>query len=199
MFMFRTGISVISGMWNKIDNFMTDKFGRVWDKAKHVVGEAVSFISDTFSGLVETLRGVWDLIVGIFTGDTDLIKQGFKGIVNGIITMVNAMIDLVNSFKFEVPDWVVGIGGKSWGLNIPNITPLAEGGIVKRPTLAMIGEAGPEAVVPLNGANGAGGITVNIMMPEGGTVILDDEQTAQRFGDFITTQVREVLRTQGAF
>tara|TARA_Y100000593_G_scaffold92787_1_gene185504 strand:- start:486 stop:2504 length:2019 start_codon:yes stop_codon:yes gene_type:complete len=192
--------SVISGMWNKIDNFMTDKFGGVWDKAKHVVGEAVSFISDTFSGLVETLRGVWDLIVGIFTGDTDLIKQGFKGIVNGIITMVNAMIDLVNSFKFEVPDWVVGIGGKSWGLNIPNIPALAEGGIVNKPTLAMIGESGSEAVVPLSRGGGAlGGVTVNVMMPEGGTVILDDEATAQRFGDFITTQVREVLRTQGAF
>ena len=109
------------------------------------------------------------------------------------------MIKLLNKIGFVLPEWVPLLGGKQFKVDIPNITPLAEGGIVKRQTLAMIGEAGPEAVVPLNGANGAGGITVNIMMPEGGTVILDDEQTAHRFGDFITKQVRQVLRTQGAF
>ena len=95
-----------------------------------------------------------------------------------------------------MPDWA---GGMEWGLNLPNIPALAEGGIVKRPTLAMIGEAGPEAVVPLKGGGGlGGGVTVNVMMPAGGTVFLDDESTAQRFGDFISDQVRQVLRTQGA-
>ena len=38
---------------------------------------------------------------------------------------------------------------------------MAEGGIVNRPTLALIGEAGPEAVVPLSGRNAAGMTVVN--------------------------------------
>ena len=64
----------------------------------------------------------------------------------------------------------------------------------------MIGEGGPEAVVPLSGASGGlGGVTVNVMMPEGGTVIMDDEQTMQRFSDFITREIRQVLRTQAGF
>jgi TP901 family phage tail tape measure protein len=193
-------VSVIDGLWSKLDDFMTNKFGGAWETAKSIVGAAVSFISDTFSGLVETLKGVWDLIVGIFTGDTDLIKQGFKGIVNGIIAMVNAMISLLNKVEFEFPDWIPTIGGKGFSLNLPHITPLAKGGIVNSPTLAMIGESGAEAVVPLNGAGGGvGGVVVNVQMPAGGTVILDDESTAQRFGDFISEQVRQVLRTQGAF
>ena len=41
--------------------------------------------------------------------------------------------------------------------NIPGVPFLAEGGVVKKPTLAMIGESGPEAVVPLNKAGGMGG------------------------------------------
>ena len=43
------------------------------------------------------------------------------------------------------------------------------------------------------------GITVNVIMPANGTVILDDESSAQKFGDFISKEIRQVLRTQGAF
>ena len=58
-----------------------------------------------------------------------------------------------------------GIGGK--GFDVPDIPMLAQGGIVTSPTLAMIGEAGPEAVIPLNRAGGMGigggaNITVNV-------------------------------------
>tara|TARA_R100000306_G_C4370641_1_gene139807 strand:- start:739 stop:2058 length:1320 start_codon:yes stop_codon:yes gene_type:complete len=190
-------VSVIDGLWSKLDDFMTNKFGGAWETAKDVVGAAVSFISDLFSGLVETLGGIWDLIIGLFTGDTDKIKEGFKGIVNGVLSMFNALIKMVNKIGFTMPEW---LGGKSFNMSIPEIPQLAEGGIVKSPTLAMIGESGAEAVVPLNGTGGGvGGVTVNIQMPAGGTVILDDESTAQRFGDFISEQVRQVLRTQGAF
>ena len=190
-------VSVIDGLWSKLDDFMTNKFGGAWETAKDVVGAAVSFISDLFSGLVETLGGIWDLIIGLFTGDTDKIKEGFKGIVNGVLSMFNALIKMVNKIGFTMPEW---LGGKSFNMSIPEIPQLAEGGIVKSPTLAMIGESGAEAVVPLNGAGGGvGGVVVNVQMPAGGTVILDDESTAQRFGDFISEQVRQVLRTQGAF
>ena len=41
------------------------------------------------------------------------------------------------------------MGGQTFGINIPEIPKLAEGGIVTEPTIALIGEAGPEAVIPL--------------------------------------------------
>lgn len=62
--------------------------------------------------------------------------------------------------SFKIPGWVPGIGGK--GFDVPNIPMLAEGGIVTGPTLAMIGEAGPEAVIPLDRAGGIGGTNVTI-------------------------------------
>jgi uncharacterized protein YjgD (DUF1641 family) len=66
-----------------------------------------------------------------------------KVIGNAIAMFINFIIGLINLIPF---------------VNIPTIPlfPLAEGGIVTSPTLAMIGEAGPEAVIPLNGGMGGG-------------------------------------------
>ena len=50
-----------------------------------------------------------------------------------------------------------GIGGKGW-----SIPKMARGGIVTRPTIALIGEAGPEAVVPLGASSGFGNVTINV-------------------------------------
>jgi len=187
----------VENLWKPFDDFMTNKLGAAWTLFSGIMKAQLDVAIGFFNGFVEILKGIWDLIVGIFTGDTNKITDGFKGIVNGILTMFNGLIKAVNRIGFSLPDW---LGGKSFSLNIPEIPKLAEGGIVNRPTLAMIGEGGPEAVVPLNRGGGlGGGVTVNVMMPEGGTVIMDDEQTMQRFSDFITREIRQVLRTQAGF
>ena len=189
---------IFDKIWGFFDDWMTNKFGAGWETLKSIVSGVVDSVGEYFGGLWEVIKGIWDLIVGIFTGDTDKITDAFKTIINGIIQMFNAVIGLFNKIKFEIPEWIPGVGGKSFGINIPTIPQLAEGGIVRRPTLAVVGESGPEAVVPLSGGAG-GGVTVNVMMPEGGTVIMDDEQTMQRFSDFITREIRQVLRTQAGF
>lgn len=60
----------------------------------------------------------------------------------------------VGRLSFSIPGWVPGVGGK--GFDVPDIPALAKGGIVNKPTVALIGEAGPEAVVPLSRGGGAG-------------------------------------------
>jgi hypothetical protein len=83
-----------------------------------------------------------------------------KTIFNGIATIWN---NTFGKLSFSIPSWVPGIGGK--GFEVPNIPMLAEGGIVTSATLAMIGEKGPEAVIPLSKMNqmgNSGGITVNV-------------------------------------
>ena len=88
-----------------------------------------------------------------------LMVDVFKTAFNGIAMLWNSTI---GKFSFTVPSWVPGIGGK--GFAMPDIPMLAAGGIVTGPTLAMIGEAGPEAVIPLDRMSqmGGGGTTVNI-------------------------------------
>jgi hypothetical protein len=83
-----------------------------------------------------------------------------KTIFNGIASAWN---NTVGKLSFKLPSWVPGIGGK--GFDMPNIPMLANGGIVNSPTLALIGERGPEAVIPLSGPNagaGMGGMNITI-------------------------------------
>ena len=101
--------------------------------------------------------------VGVTTS-LDFLTNYFEGVLNIYKNIFNAIAKLWNNtigkLSFKFPDWVPGFGGK--GFSVPNIPMLAEGGIVNSPTLAMIGEKGPEAVVPLNRNSGVGGITVNV-------------------------------------
>ena len=70
-----------------------------------------------------------------------------------MIGAINWAIDGINSLSFDVPDWVPGIGGESWGFNLPNIPDipyLAKGGILSRGS-AIVGEAGPELLTLAGG------------------------------------------------
>jgi hypothetical protein len=117
------------------------------------LGSIVTNIRGIFSGLVDFISGVftgnwskaWNGVVSIFKNIVGGIANIFKLPINGMIGLINGFLNGLNRIK--IPDWVPGVGGK--GFNIPNIPKLAQGGIIDRPTVAQIGEAGPEMVVPL--------------------------------------------------
>ena len=73
----------------------------------------------------------------------------------------------------------------------PGFTPAAHGGIVTQPTLALVGEAGAEAIIPLN--EGLGGITINFTQP----VFFDREDTMNRFIDKISRSLDRKYRLGG--
>ena len=91
----------------------------------------------------------------------------------------------IGKLSFTVPSWVPGIGGK--GFDVPDIPMLAEGGIVNSATLAMIGERGPEAVIPLSrlGSMGFGGgstITVNVNGGDPNSIVRALQQYVRQSG-----------------
>lgn len=103
-----------------------------------------------------------------------------KTIFNAIATVWN---NTFGKLSFKIPSWIPGIGGK--GFDVPNIPMMANGGIVTGPTLAMIGESGPEAVIPLGKSGMAGGINVTIQTGVGdpaaiGKTVVDMLQAYQR-------------------
>jgi len=120
----------------------------------------------------------WDKVAAFFKSMWEGIKEAFKAGVNFVMGLaegfanvwvkaINFVIGLLNKINFTIPDWVPLIGGKSFGINIAEVKEvtlprMAKGGIVTSPTLAMIGEAGPEAVVPLGGKGGMGNIYVTV-------------------------------------
>ena len=117
--------------------------------------EIVRKIVDTvFDAMLAGGKAVFDGLTTYFTA----IFNIYKSLFNGIAKLWN---NTVGKLSFEIPSWVPAIGGK--GFSVPNIPYLAEGGIVTGPTLAMIGERGPEAVIPLSGRGGGmGNYTINI-------------------------------------
>jgi len=131
------------------------------------LADAAVFIVEAFVDLPGALfnagvDGLWLLTsLGEFFG---------KALVNGLISIWN-LADLTFP-RIDVPSWVPGIGGKGFGgFDVfPDIPTLAAGGIVTGPTLAVLGEAGPEAIIPLDqggGRMGGGPMTVNVYLPVG--------------------------------
>jgi hypothetical protein len=93
----------------------------------------------------------------------------FEGVANAAIMMVNGIIRAYNAIPLApdiatIPHLSMGRVGQSAvsAASTMNLPKMANGGIVTSPTLALIGEAGPEAVVPLGKGGGMGGITINI-------------------------------------
>jgi hypothetical protein len=74
--------------------------------------------------------------------------------------------------------------------NLGGIPAMAEGGIVNKPTLALIGEAGPEAVVPLSKMNAGGGGDVNINVTGG-------LSTSAEIGQSVVNALRAYSRSAG--
>jgi phage-related protein len=109
-------------------------------------------------------KGIITFFTGVFTGDWKKAWEGLSGIVGGIfqtigsviatpinvaIGAINGVIDSINKVQLKIPNWVPIIGGNTYSVNIKKLPFLAQGGVVDKPTTALIGENGAEAVVPL--------------------------------------------------
>lgn len=124
-------VSVIDGICTTLANILAAPFETLWDLVK-----------DVFGGLEEIIRGIGMVFEGIFSGDMSKVLEGFKMIFKGvfdalwgiakaplnlIIRGINALIRGANKIHFDVPDWVPGLGGKTFGFNIKEIPLLAKG------------------------------------------------------------------------
>jgi len=137
-----------------------------FEKVKDVVGDVMDFFKGAMEIGKNAMHGFETAAsaVGSFVGSAFKLMAGIiKAEINGVISVVNMAIRALNNIHVSIPSWVPLVGGKSFGIDLPQIPMLADGGIVNRPTLAMIGEAGPEAVVPLSKMGGmGGGITIHV-------------------------------------
>nr|DAZ59860.1 MAG TPA: minor tail protein [Caudoviricetes sp.] len=206
---------ILVGIWNTCLKPFVNWLGSTFIQAFKNIGDYIKPILDSLKTM---FGGLVDFIVGVFTGNWQKAWQGvqniFKGIFNGleaiakkpinyIISAVNSMIKGLN--KIKLPDWVPGLGGK--GINIPTIPMLAKGGIIDSPTIAMVGEAGKEAVMPLE--NNTGWITdlaskVADRMPQGASTTTSDapiELTIQigttKLGKVVIDSINKVNRQAG--
>lgn len=157
-------VNNIREFFRNLGEWMEGTFGFKWknvfETVKNVVKAFRDFMGPIINSLEVVFMGLTNFIGGVFSGNWRRawfgVRQIFESIVSGLSHIfkapLNFMIDGINKFlsgigKIKIPDWVPGVGGK--GFSIPRIPRLAKGGIVSASTIANIGEAGTEAVIPL--------------------------------------------------
>ena len=170
-----------------VRNYVAPTFGTILASNFNGVVTAAESAINVFRAMISPLETIVSLARQAFSrfGEfrdilTSFTSGTFSNLVNAMKGALNSIIGLWNRLDFRitfsVPSWVPGIGGETWSSPdiFPDIPYLAEGGIVTKPTLAMIGEAGAEAVIPLNKAGNLGGINITV------NGAIDPESTARQ-------------------
>lgn len=159
------GINLVQGLFNGVSGVwhtITDFFGNALDGIKNKFSDAWNAVQQNTASVFEAVRGVME---GAWSGITETVRGAVNTVIgfmnrllSGAASMVNGLIDILNGFSIEVPEDVPLIGGTDFGFNIahvaaPQIPMLASGGVIRQPTLAMMGEyagagSNPEIVAP---------------------------------------------------
>lgn len=114
------------------------------------------------SRMIDAFAGFSEFLLGAFTGNWEKawngLKKFLKNSINGILGLlnsmlsglaggINAVVKLINKLKFTLPDWIPGLGGKTFGLNLPTVKApqipyLAKGAVLpaNKPFLAVVGD-----------------------------------------------------------
>ena len=153
--------------------------------------KAWKFIKKIVNDPKGTFASVGRSIVNLFEGVGETLGDVLKAPINFLISAINSLFAAINFTKtltnpITGTEYTIGMDLTGW-----QIPMLAEGGIVTGPTLAMIGEAGPEAVIPLSGPNSKGmGQTFNININMSGFSDRSDKRNfARRIGNLIQNEV----------
>lgn len=191
---------IIAGIYEIVKNWdmIKAKAAEIWDSiyTKHkVVFDAIAVVVKTLFAVMmplftlglSAIKAVWDMgfdgflekVKSIFEAIKETIKSG----INWVIGKINDLISKINSVSSKVGDFI-GVSAPQ----IPNIPMLAQGGIVTKPTLAMIGEAGAEAVIPLNKMNSIGTGGAQVVVNVYGDIT--GEELVEKIGDQLTRKLQ---------
>lgn len=152
--------------------------------------------------MVASLTIAVDLITDLLTVATKIATffiNSFVGAIHSVTSAVQALVSAFNAVSGPIGSAIgAAIGGAGNAIGSV-IKAFASGGIVSSPTLALVGEAGPEAIIPLSAFNGgsslagvggaAGSIVINI---NGGNYL--DSQGATMIGNALARQVMQQLK-----
>lgn len=103
--------STLATKWEEIRSNATAKFTAIKDNIVSAWNTLKSETSTIWNGIWSAMKSVINTILG-----------GVESMVNGVINALNRMISALNNLSFDIPDWVPGIGGESFGLDIPTVS-----------------------------------------------------------------------------
>ena len=165
--------------WNTFTEMISEAWSVMWGSVTTVFNTVQNYLDTATDTLTTGMLVKWTTFK---TGITQIwggITGAIKGFINDQLRFVNKLIDALNSIHVEIPEWVPGFGGESFGIDLPQVPYLAQGGDITRRGWAVVGEQGPELldlnagaqVRPLDKASG------NVTFERGafeGAFIMDD-------------------------
>ena len=224
---FNAMAQILSNIWNTISNTASSIWNGISSTLSGIWNGISSTVSAIFNGIASTLSGVWNGISSTASGIWNAIKDTIGGAIDGAKNLVGNAIDAIKgffNFKFEWPhiplphfhvsgsinplDWIKGKGLPSFGIEW-----YAKGGILTKPTafgmngnsLMVGGEAGKEAVLPLNERNlSAIGRGIAKTMDAQGTIIninisdniIREEADIDKIANRVSQKIADELRRQ---
>lgn len=171
-------IPLFKGTFELIGTFYEERIKPALDVMKIGFEMIYNFVKEKLQPVIEN--------IGLAIENSFLtIKNGFKGFINWIIEGINKIIRGLNKISFEFPEWIPGIGGNTFGINIPEIPALATGGVIQQPTMALMGEytnakSNPEIVTPENLMRQ---VFVESMLPIAQAIISGDREVVNAIGE----------------
>jgi hypothetical protein len=183
-------LPIFKVLWDFVSTYLVPVFKVVLSGSIDQIVRSFNFVVDVikvvikaFDMLYGAAKAIGGFIIDVFKGVVSILKD----VVNGVISVIDVVIRAINSIPHvHVPGTDITLGLP----HIPEIPMLAEGGIVNKPTLAMIGEAGSEAVIPLNKMNGMGGM--NVVINVHGSVIHEQDLAVS-----VRDNIAQLMRRRG--
>lgn len=148
---FDSTFKMIKGIFDGIIQFITGVFTGDWNKAWQGIKQIFSSIFEGIKGIATSVFNIIkNIVITIGTTVGNVIAGAFKAVVNAVLRAIESILNT----PIRAINGLIGIINAVPGINLGrlptfNLPRLAKGGIISQPTQAIIGEAGKEAVVPL--------------------------------------------------
>ncbi len=147
--------TIVRGIWDLFPDYITKM---IEDPANNIltflVGDFEKNWGQSWQNISDTFKNIWDNMPEFVKQPIRLIVGLINKMIDGVESGINYVISGLNTISIDIPDWVPKMGGKTFGFDIGEISlkripAFAKGGIIDSSMIALLGESGKEAVIPL--------------------------------------------------
>ena len=194
--------SLIPAIWGMITAFAAGAVALApWLIGGAIIGGLVAgiiWVVKNWDKVKEQFKLIWEGLKIMFKEGVNALIGLAEGWANSWVKAANVIIGALNKVSFSIPDWVPGVGGKSFSINLPlaqeaKLPRLEHGGIVPgaRGTAVPIIAHGQEQIIPAGNAKGNGDININLTLnyPQ-----FNSQKDTEIVRQQIETALRDVVR-----
>lgn len=193
-------VGVFKGIWEAIKQI----FSNIGSWFKNKFGEGVNGIKNAFSSIGSFFKGIWKDIKNIFSNVgatignaiTNTVKKAVNGVLSTAVKIINGFINAIN-FAIDIINKIPAVNISK--INTLSVPKMARGGVVDSATLAIVGEQGKEAVVPLeNNTEWIDMLAAKINSAKGGSTPIILQVDGKTFAQTAVNSINDLTRARGS-